>query len=87
MVLDFEVGVTPLTVFKRVYVGHPVPAHAERVHQLLNPGGLVDGVSIVDADVLRPSDRSVGDAKRSKDVFVEVVFADEKFVNDFEELT
>ena len=87
VVFDFKVGVTPLTVFKRVNVGHPVSAHAERVHQLLNPGGLVDGVSIVDTDILRPSDRCVGDAKCSEDVFVEVVFADEKFVNDFEELT
>ena len=81
-----EVGVSPLAVLQRVGVGHQVAAHAVGVDQLLHPGRLVDVLVVAGRDVLNPGDRLVGDPQRLEDLTVEVVLAQQKLVQDSQEL-
>ena len=74
-----------LAVFERIRVCHQVPAHAERVDELLHTGDLADAVCGVDVDVGSPVDGVIRNAKSREDVFVEAVAPDETLVDLLEE--
>lgn len=78
-----QVGVAALAVVQRVRVGHQVAARAERVDQLDDARGLVDGAL---GDVGDPADRLVGQPQRREDVVVEAVLAQQQLVDALEEL-
>ena len=83
---DVEVGVAALLVGERVDVGHHVPAHPERVDQLVNARRLVDLVGEVNVNVLRPVNRVVRDAQVGEDLFVEIALTDQQLVHLLQEL-
>ena len=87
MAFNLEIRVGALAVLEGVNVCHQVAAHAESVDELLHPRGLVDVIRNVFCDVLCPVDRHIGNAQRSKDLFVEPIATDEEFVDLLEVFT
>ena len=81
-----EVRVRTLLVLQRVDVGHQVPAHTVGVDQFLHACGLGDLIVVAQGDVVGPADRLVGDAQRTEDVDVEVLFAEQQLVDAPQEL-
>ena len=76
VILDFEVGVGPLLVLQRVDIGHAVAADAICVDQFLHARSFVDLIRDIDLDVLRPTNRNVGDTKCREYVLIKTVLAD-----------
>ena len=82
-----KIGVPALRCIQWVDIGNEVPAHAKSVDELPDPGLSVNLVIAPNGNVLRPTDRLVWNAKCAEDLVVKVVFAKQKCVNSFQELT
>ncbi len=84
---DIEIRVGSLGVLERVGIGHEVAAHAVSVDDLLDANGLVEVGFVACGNVMRPTNRLVGDPKRPEEITEEVLFAQEKLVDTTQELT